>query len=371
MALSSEDRVKALVCISLLCKASALIKGYSLNLELNVLRESGPFVQEAIAHARDAFRLHAGVSKILDVLDHWYDRSAPSQVIEEIVADLSELSADLMQNIVIPLEQVQIGNIGEEPAKKVYKDIQKEFQRIKRKATGVYEKANDELTRSLGDVGASYVSDIGETADDEVADPLETGPKTVVCIDLFQYGRLSFILEDILDSRVVFKLNEEIEGFVRDCLSEVDPRPEDIVNEPRGDGAIMIFPDAERALDFAEFLQQQSHLKNQAVAVPAHRKFYRIGVSSGKLSLLKIRNRSGRIIRYRFAGTVVGRAVRLETGANTGAIMICEDTWGMISAERRERYTSLKQVPAKRHEKDIAAREWQIVPGSETETGAG
>ncbi len=198
----------------------------------------------------------------------------------------------------------------------------------------------------------------------EQAPTVEKGNKTVVEVDLAHYNEVAISLEEQLDDvATVRQLNKQIEGMVNDALLAVGLTPDRIPRKNTGDGAILILEEAGAAVAFAVALHTRAEERNKGKTAVLAKRHFRVGIATGKV-LAETYPASGGRATYEMAGTVIGKAVRLETASRTGEVLICPDTCKALPEPVRQEFGPREQVPGKRRERIDAHRRKVVEPAA-------
>lgn len=184
----------------------------------------------------------------------------------------------------------------------------------------------------------------------------ESLTKTVVELDLVNYGTVSGSLEQGLDARSVFQLNQQIQGFIDEGLRACGATREKVV-VTTGDGAILVFDTADEAHRFAQAVHVATRKHNQARQSPLAKRVFRIGAATGELTILP-KALGGVDI----AGSAIARAVRLESKAAPGSILVDEATFERLPENQRSAYGPKAFVAGKRSGEEYAAYSCEMNP---------
>ncbi len=160
---------------------------------------------------------------------------------------------------------------------------------------------------------------------------------TVLEMDLFHYTKIARFLEDAIGAKAVEELNDRIQSFVDDGLQKVRLTREQAVKQTTGDGAILVFDKANTAHDFAQAVQHKTQEHNQGVRTNETQLWFRMGAATGELA-----SRGDEI-----AGGVIIDAVRMESSANPGELLIDPQTFTGLSAKRQTQYQPPEKVTVK------------------------
>jgi class 3 adenylate cyclase len=202
--------------------------------------------------------------------------------------------------------------------------------------------------------GAKKVSKkVAPSSPDDATQPMK---KTIVELDLQGYSDVARELEDHFSAELVMRFNEQIQTFVVEALGVAKVLAKDAMMATTGDGAILIFDAPSVAHIFAEAVHDITRLHNYEKKVAAAQRWFRIGIATGDVAIKDLGGEK------RMAGSVIGRAVRLEAAAQIGEILADAETYAGFSREQRARYGAEEQIPGKRNEL-FPARRYTVVAG--------
>jgi hypothetical protein len=167
--------------------------------------------------------------------------------------------------------------------------------------------------------------------------------RSVVSIDLAEYGRLAVMLQEVGgSSRHLLDFNNGIQRFFGQTMAELRIEPNEVPSLNTGDGALMFFKSPTPAFRFALRLQEEANDANRSVTDPNHRKCYRIGICTGRVCIQESRTEDGRLV----------RAVRLQAACDLNRVLICEETWARLPPLlRSKKCGEVQEVGGKGHEK--------------------
>ena len=165
--------------------------------------------------------------------------------------------------------------------------------------------------------------------------------RTVLELDMVGYNDLLHLLEENLGVAASAELNAQIQNFIGTGLQAVNLPPETVV-KTTGDGAILLFEKPSDAHGFAKTLYETAAEFNSE-RKGARRRF-RMGAATGPVQVV-VRDNSKDI-----AGMVISRAVRLESAAQAGELLIDPTTYEALPAEIQRFYGPEETIPGKRDE---------------------
>jgi class 3 adenylate cyclase len=179
--------------------------------------------------------------------------------------------------------------------------------------------------------------------------------RTIVELDLVGYSDLARNLEQQVGVEVVARFNDQIQEFVDAGLAVIHSSREDMVRATTGDGAILVFEKPVDAHAFAVAVLEATQTHNAQKSVPSAERWFRIGVATGE-----IHERTRPNGRPEIAGTVIANAVRLESAARPGQIVMDSATFAVLPKELQAFYDDEEIVQGKRQER-FAARRYTVV----------
>jgi len=174
--------------------------------------------------------------------------------------------------------------------------------------------------------------------------------KFVVELDLVGYSTISDHLEQLLNSRGVDQFNEQIRAFINVGVTATAQKWDDVVLQTTGDGAILAFDSADHVHIFAAAVHQSTKEHNSKTTEPRSKRAFRIGAAFGELFV------TGHGKERRFAGATISRAVRLESAASPGSILVDTSLFAKLSPELKPAYRTEEIVKGKRDETFVARR---------------
>jgi class 3 adenylate cyclase len=174
--------------------------------------------------------------------------------------------------------------------------------------------------------------------------------KTVVELDLKGYSDIARELEEHLSAEMVGKFNDQIQSFVDVGLKAVNAHRAEVVCATTGDGAIVVFDNADQGHAFSQAVHEATRKHNAEKTVSAAQRWFRIGIATGDLDIQTVGATK------KIAGSVIARAVRLEGAANVGEVVADADTFSGLSEGPKLQYGAREWAAGKREEKFAAYR---------------
>jgi len=180
----------------------------------------------------------------------------------------------------------------------------------------------------------------------------KTAYGTVAVADMVGYSTLARMLEENMGAAAVADLNRQIQEFVRSALRHLDDPPGNYTKiAETGDGVILFFDSAHDAHVFAEQLHLNAAKHNRSRKEASAMRWFRIGISTGELDRDSIHKENDK-----YAGITIANAVRLESAAESGEIVMDLETFGILPRGDRISYGPETAVRGKREEVFIARR---------------
>lgn len=167
---------------------------------------------------------------------------------------------------------------------------------------------------------------------------------TVLELDLVGYSDVVRVLQQNVGPEAVTLLNRQVQDFVDAGLKAIGVRQEDAVASTTGDGAILTLERPDQAHLFADAVHGATRAFNNERG-PAAQRWFRMGACSGEIDR---RPRPGG--GFSIAGEPIGNAVRLETAARPGELVVDVETWRALPLYIQERYGPEEVVAGKRDE---------------------
>jgi class 3 adenylate cyclase len=175
--------------------------------------------------------------------------------------------------------------------------------------------------------------------------------KTVIELDLVAYSDIARVLDESTGPETVASLNDQIQAFVDKTLVAIGLRSATTVMVSTGDGAILLFDKANDAHRFAGALHDATRHHNKALHLPSSKRWFRIGAATGDIALRRRENGGCDI-----AGVKIADAVRLETAAAPGELLIDIATFESLDESLRLHYGEEERIAGKRGERINARR---------------
>lgn len=175
--------------------------------------------------------------------------------------------------------------------------------------------------------------------------------RTVQVIDLVGYSDVIRALEENLDSRAVATINEQIQEFITGGLRDVGVDRAESLMKTTGDGAILHFDSAEAAHAVGVAVHKRSASHNAARTERSAKRHFRIGMATGEITRQSLPDGS-----VEYAGITISNAVRLESQARPGEIVIDKDSYAALPQTIKLSYGEEEPVKGKRDEVFIARR---------------
>ncbi len=182
----------------------------------------------------------------------------------------------------------------------------------------------------------------------------ETRHRTVAVVDMVGYSTLARLLEENTGAAAVAHLNRQIQTMVQAALSSLPTSAYHGKIAETGDGVILYFDFPHHAHLFATKLHTLARDYNQSRTERSARRWFRIGVASGELTRTSLEQGSG------FAGLVIANAVRLESAAHPGEIVIDAATFRTLPDTYCSFYSTESNVRGKRQE-IFRVRRYQVI----------
>lgn len=179
--------------------------------------------------------------------------------------------------------------------------------------------------------------------------------KTVVELDLKGYSDVARELEEHISAEVVLAFNSQIQCFIDSGLKAAGLPREKSVMATTGDGAILVFDSPAIAHVFGAAVHDACRVHNYKKIVASAKRWFRIGIATGSLAI----ETQGGV--KEMAGSVIGRAVRLEAGGNIGEILVDTETYVGLSDDQKAHYGPEESIRGKRDEA-FAARRCVVLP---------
>jgi class 3 adenylate cyclase len=161
--------------------------------------------------------------------------------------------------------------------------------------------------------------------------------KTIVNLDLRNYTDAARDLQAKVGPAAVSLLNRQIQELVDAALNFIGTEPR-VLQETTGDGAILAFDLAADAHGFAVGVHRAAEQHNAAKRYDGQR-WFRIGISTDMVHATDI------------VGTVRIDAIRLQTAAESGQILIDQTTFALLPAVLQMLYGPEETITVKNGER--------------------
>jgi class 3 adenylate cyclase len=187
--------------------------------------------------------------------------------------------------------------------------------------------------------------------------------KTVLELDLVAYSDIARVLEESMGPETVASLNDQIQAFIDKALIAIGLTRAMTVMVSTGDGAILGFDSANNAHNFTKALYDAARVHNETLRLPSSKRWFRVGGTTGDIVM---RRRESGV--FDIAGVKIADAVRLETAAAPGELLIDIATYEALDQSLRAYYGAQEQIEGKRDER-IDARRCLFVPVPQEDLG--
>lgn len=175
--------------------------------------------------------------------------------------------------------------------------------------------------------------------------------KTVLELDLVGFSSTALTLEQNIGPKAVADLHQQIQNFIDQGLRTVGASRLETVAALTGDGAILIFDNAETAHRFALSVHEATQEHNRGKTELSALRLFRMGAATGNI-VMEPRVSGG----YDIAGVTIARAVRLEAAARTGELVIDVNSFDSLPPSLRALYSTEERIKGKRAEEFVARR---------------
>lgn len=164
-----------------------------------------------------------------------------------------------------------------------------------------------------------------------------------VVIDLSRWNETLTALEQTVGSGGISRLEAQVGAFIEQALTSIGGSSAEISRQLSGQQSVLAFQSADVASDFARALQQICHQYNRDfLPGDLRRRYLRIGISTGEATSAEATLASARSTLGKLAGCAPEQISGLEGMCRTGEVLICPDTWGHLSRDRKKNYGSVE-----------------------------
>jgi class 3 adenylate cyclase len=166
--------------------------------------------------------------------------------------------------------------------------------------------------------------------------------KTVLEVDLVEYSRGAVNMQENIGLSGLKMYEDQNREFINSGLKRLGLDRNEVVLGEAGDNAIIILDDVEVAHALAQLIHQATDEYNQSKSIESAKRYFRMGAATGELLIEKSERR--------IIGTVITRAVRLETAAEKGQLVIDVRTFQKLSPELHTYYSREQVIKSKNGE---------------------
>jgi class 3 adenylate cyclase len=182
---------------------------------------------------------------------------------------------------------------------------------------------------------------------------VETVRYAVVSVDMVEYSKFARERQLHEGAPGLFTFNESIQSRIEAAMRRVKADPGTIPAYNTGDGALFFCrAGAEQAVGFAQAFQLEAAETNRAaVAQGGASRRFRIGITTGDVSLQLKLNPSGGIWGFAAAGVAIIDAVRIQAACAPGGVYVDATTHAALPPARQAGFKRGAQAEAKIHER--------------------
>jgi len=166
--------------------------------------------------------------------------------------------------------------------------------------------------------------------------------KTVLEVDLVEYTRGAVNMQENIGLPGLKMYEDQNREFINAGLKHLGLDRHDVVLGEAGDNAIIVLDDVAVAHALAQLIHQATDAYNQSKSIESAKRYFRMGAATGDLLIEKAERR--------IIGTVITRAVRLETAAAKGQLVIDVRTFQKLSPELQQYYSEEQVIKSKNGE---------------------
>jgi hypothetical protein len=172
--------------------------------------------------------------------------------------------------------------------------------------------------------------------------PRRSAFRSIVSIDMVGYELIARPLEEVSGTAsTTVEINAQIHALIHQALGQnastehlrrLKMKPTSIADT--GDGGILMFEDTHDAIAFSENLHQLADERNNATTTDLAKWHFRVGLAVGEVQVRVEPDGTNR-----FGGTVIARAVRLQSAAKSASTMIDQYASRELSPSEQNRWT--------------------------------
>jgi tetratricopeptide (TPR) repeat protein/class 3 adenylate cyclase len=183
--------------------------------------------------------------------------------------------------------------------------------------------------------------------------------RTIAVVDMVAFSSVARMLEENATAAAVYELSRQIQSFFNRALAQLpDPNAYSVVSKP-GDGIILLFERPDDAHCFGYHVHHFAAEHNAERKIANAKRWFRVGIASGDVVITDPSHSPSE-----YAGITIANAVRLESAAEAGEILVDLATFGALSSENQARYGPEETVCGKREER-FRARRCEVTPRNE------
>ena len=175
--------------------------------------------------------------------------------------------------------------------------------------------------------------------------------RTVAVVDMVAFSSVARMLEENSSANAVYELSRQIQDFFERALAQLpDSNAYCVVSKP-GDGIILLFEQPNDAHSFGCHVHQFAEEHNSQRNIANAKRWFRVGVATGDVVTTESADSPSE-----YAGIVIANAVRLESAADPGEILVDVATFAAMSTANQSLYGAEELVSGKRDERFRARR---------------
>lgn len=347
--IETEDRFRAcnqVTCLNLARRLCLDLSVQLANCWTEMFTESGPYVRGARTHAQNLNGVISETRRLLrEKLKFRRFTGAPAELNSILTAAIPNILRGLDDGVYRPLREL---TQDEATAAAKIKNLCDVVGMFSTEAAECARNVNAMLEAHFGKMVAASLREQEPVCEE----------RSVVSVDLCEYGRLAAVIEEIATVQQLQLFDKQIRDMLQKCVSASGIPPDQVVSKDGGDGATFLLNSTESAVTFSENVMSAVRAKNERTATDAHRWFFRIGISTGSTCRVETHAPDGTIIAVRASGLAIARAIRLQAAAEPNGILIGAGTWSRLAPELQQRFGSEEEIRAKPHERTLRGHRW-------------
>lgn len=171
--------------------------------------------------------------------------------------------------------------------------------------------------------------------------------KAMVDIDMSGFGVAAEEADEKYGAQGIRALKQEVAECVEQALNAVHVPKEKALIAEAGDGALLMFDSARKAVEFGWHLHRRAKVHNDGFPTPTPMHF-RVGIATGTVSVET--RTTGHLRGLDPSGMAITHAVRLQSKCGVGGLAINSVTYDLLIKAEQEKFGPSEPIHGKRTE---------------------